>query len=43
MTLLNWILALVALLLWGGTVYWYFRHELRAYWTRRHDKWFRQD
>ena len=43
MNLLNWMLALVALVCWAGPVIWYFRDELRTFWARRNDKWFRQD
>jgi hypothetical protein len=42
-TLLNWVLGIAAMLVWIGPVAYYFRDELRTFWTRRNDKWFRQD
>ncbi len=43
MLVLDWVLALCAVVVWVGPITYYFRHELRTYWIRRHDKWFRQD
>ncbi len=43
MTLLNWILGLAAMFVWIGPVAYYFKNEIRTFWVRRHDKWFRQD
>ena len=43
MTLLNWMLGLLAAVVWLGSAAYYFKDELRTFWSRRNDKWFRQD
>ena len=41
MTTLNWALAGLCVLCWGGAATWYFRHMIRDAWLARNDKWFR--
>ena len=41
MEALNWILALLTLLFWGGAGLWYFRKIIIQAWSERNDKWFR--
>ncbi len=43
MTLLNWILGLLSLVIWGGSFAYYFRGMVRDAWRARNDKWFRNE
>ncbi len=43
MTLVNWLLALVAASLWIGVFTWYFWRDVKRSWKTRNDKWFRSN
>ena len=40
---LPWVLAGVSAVVWGVPLVMVFRHEIRAKWDARHDKWFRDE
>ena len=43
MTLLNWILAALCVVIWGGSFGYYFRDMIKSAWRTRNDKWFRDE